>query len=82
MIESDLSTRPIFDSDFDCLPGRNVSRAHLSLKLPKRKKGVVSLEKDMIFFHILLEGNDPFFAFGRSRALSVIPIPQFPTQII
>ena len=30
------------------------------------QKGVVSPEKDMIIFHILLGGNDPFFAFGQS----------------
>ena len=38
-------------------PGQNVS---------KRKKGVVSPEKDMIIYHILLGGNDPFFAFKES----------------
>ena len=36
---------------------------------PKRKKGVVSLEKDMKENHILLEGNDPFFTFGQFKTL-------------
>ena len=35
-------------------------------RLSIRKKGVVSPEKDMIICHILLGGNDPFFAFGQS----------------
>ena len=47
------------------VPKRIKKRILTVSKLSKRKKGVVSPEKDMIIFHILFGGNDPFFAFGQ-----------------